>query len=661
MKNRLFIFIALFIFFNYFFSLKICHSQNNFTHNAGFEDINFPSGWELERTFEYLEVWEESNNFDHCDDEFGAVDTLYEHSPDWFNITKRPIKEYIPQQGYFLINPNNGESFAGMGSCELIEQDFFNSKPLTKGKYILSLYVRPILRSDLGFGHNGSYSDAHINVYLAKNKIKYDDWNCKYCEDCGCRNDNKYCKLKDGLLQQIDIAGQIPINLTDCPPGVWTKKIIQIDVTEKFYDWIGFEFKDPSCDGYVLVDDVDLEPGCLSENCSSTANAINISASNTHNESVPFIVFGLKNTTKVKIEIWTMLGVKIWEKTIINPSDRVAWNGKTFDNSEAVIGDYGYKIYVTNDCNSDQLFTGDFTKINFDPTINDPVLMNYDGGITKAPIPCCTLVPDIIISNQILVQDKTIDEPLLFKAINSITATNVLIPTTNNVVFQAGNYIDISSEFILEDGAEFVAEIVPCENDLDLKKILTFDYVDYSYFINDTIRLFSFYENFNPPITYYWDFNNGEFSNEKNPTIVYNASGIYNISLTINDINNMTKTFQKQITINDSIGMYDNISKKIYDKKITTNLKSISLDEFKIKVFPNPSNGLIQIEYTYFEDLKVEIDFYDLSGRKVLNKLINNPLGFMTFNTNLENGMYFYKIKIDEKNIISEKLIIINK
>jgi len=49
----------------------------------------------------------------------------------------------------------------------------------------------------------------------------------------------------------------------------------------------------------------------------------------------------------------------------------------------------------------------------------------------------------------------------------------------------------------------------------------------------------------NVPVTYTWDFGNGNNSSAPNPTFVYNASGNYNVKLTVKDQNNCTTIVNK--------------------------------------------------------------------------------------------------------------------
>lgn len=59
-------------------------------------------------------------------------------------------------------------------------------------------------------------------------------------------------------------------------------------------------------------------------------------------------------------------------------------------------------------------------------------------------------------------------------------------------------------------------------------------------------------ENENGILNYSWDFGNGKFSNLKNPSILYNNSGLYDVSLTVSDLNNCSDTYEikNMITVN---------------------------------------------------------------------------------------------------------------
>ena len=99
---------------------------------------------------------------------------------------------------------------------------------------------------------------------------------------------------------------------------------------------------------------------------------------------------------------------------------------------------------------------------------------------------------------------------------------------------------------------------------------------------------------------------------------------------------------------------------------ITTNTE---IDEFsKLNGFylhqnyPNPFNSITKIDYEIQQKSFVEIDVFDIFGKKYLNleKEIKLPGNYsVSFNgTKLENGLYFYSIKIDNQYQVKKMLLL---
>ncbi len=83
----------------------------------------------------------------------------------------------------------------------------------------------------------------------------------------------------------------------------------------------------------------------------------------------------------------------------------------------------------------------------------------------------------------------------------------------------------------------------------------------------------------------------------------------------------------------------------------------------KIKPFtisPNPSNGNMVLQYSLNPSDKAEINIYDISGKLINSYLLNASESKISINEeHLNNGIYFYKIIINNKIIQSDKLVII--
>jgi len=122
---------------------------------------------------------------------------------------------------------------------------------------------------------------------------------------------------------------------------------------------------------------------------------------------------------------------------------------------------------------------------------------------------------------------------------------------------------------------------------------------------------------------YMWDFDDGTLSIEKNPVHEYTSSRIYTATL---DVSN-------------SCGS-DYISKNII---ITNEIQSEKSNNFNI--YPNPSNGLINISLENFYDKGI-IEIFNINGISVYQNSITD-INF-TDNLLLKSGIYFCKIDCEE-------------
>ena len=92
--------------------------------------------------------------------------------------------------------------------------------------------------------------------------------------------------------------------------------------------------------------------------------------------------------------------------------------------------------------------------------------------------------------------------------------------------------------------------------------------------------------------------------------------------------------------------------------------KPIKLDELKdLLVFPNPNDGVVNVQFRVEQESQTEVMVSDMIGRKVMEVLNTKmPAGdykYVVNLTKLEDGFYFLSVKTDTK--ISTSKIIINK
>ncbi len=124
---------------------------------------------------------------------------------------------------------------------------------------------------------------------------------------------------------------------------------------------------------------------------------------------------------------------------------------------------------------------------------------------------------------------------------------------------------------------------------------------DFSY--NNIIGFSNLSHNTNNTTTYDWDFGNGDYSTDMNPTYNYNSNGVYMVRLTATDSCGQESTIEKEITA-----------------------EVVQVEDYKTNflIYPNPV-----ITYLNIENIRSENSFYiqifDIAGKKVYeNKLKSN-------------------------------------
>ncbi|MFM2195753.1 MAG: hypothetical protein RL092_1353 [Bacteroidota bacterium] len=125
--------------------------------------------------------------------------------------------------------------------------------------------------------------------------------------------------------------------------------------------------------------------------------------------------------------------------------------------------------------------------------------------------------------------------------------------------------------------------------------------------------------------SYVWNFGDGNTSTSSNPNYTYASGGDYIVTLTATN-GDCTDTF-------------------------TLNLTSVSVSEniafADLNIFPNPTSEILNIEFGQEMSDLVQIDLYDLTGKKVMSSQNNVSAGnnFLQINiSDLESGIYFLNL-----------------
>ncbi len=139
----------------------------------------------------------------------------------------------------------------------------------------------------------------------------------------------------------------------------------------------------------------------------------------------------------------------------------------------------------------------------------------------------------------------------------------------------------------------------------------------------------------NPPsvnYTYQWFFGDGSNSTNQNPSHLYTAAGMYNVTMIVTGPCGSDTTTQ------------------------IINITSVGIDEsaatqMGFTIYPNPVSETSVVNYFLSEDSSVELELYNSIGQKIHSVSKGNQTkGFYEFNyniknLNLENGIYILQLK----------------
>ena len=137
-----------------------------------------------------------------------------------------------------------------------------------------------------------------------------------------------------------------------------------------------------------------------------------------------------------------------------------------------------------------------------------------------------------------------------------------------------------------------------------------------------------------------WEFEGGDPANSILGTpeaIVYNTVGLYDVSLTVsNDYGDDTMLKEDYIDV-QPIGINE------------------PGDDEIIRIYPNPTEGVLHVENTSKEELYLSI--YSMTGQLVLERRIQSGTEVLNLG-NMESGIYFIKYMTENQQLKTGKLII---
>jgi hypothetical protein len=88
--------------------------------------------------------------------------------------------------------------------------------------------------------------------------------------------------------------------------------------------------------------------------------------------------------------------------------------------------------------------------------------------------------------------------------------------------------------------------------------------------------------------------------------------------------------------------------------------ENLALQNTFSKIYPNPNNGEMQMDYELRENENGELVIYDMTGRELSNyKLLQGKNTLQISEQSIPNGIYLYRITVNDTVINTDKLVII--
>ncbi len=144
--------------------------------------------------------------------------------------------------------------------------------------------------------------------------------------------------------------------------------------------------------------------------------------------------------------------------------------------------------------------------------------------------------------------------------------------------------------------------------------------------------------------SYFWDFGDGNTSTNENPNHVYEEEGEYTVVQSVITSNGCSVTDVIDLTVN-----------------VATSTTDLAAEKF-IEVFPNPTNGLLSVNFSFAEAEQIGIQVSDVAGKLLLSQ---DPVSYRNNNIQLdlqsfENGTYFLLFQLEEGTVV-RKIVKINQ
>ncbi len=156
----------------------------------------------------------------------------------------------------------------------------------------------------------------------------------------------------------------------------------------------------------------------------------------------------------------------------------------------------------------------------------------------------------------------------------------------------------------------------------------------FTYSVNNMTATFTDTSIVSGNVTYSWDFGDGNSDNTQNPVHTYTSNGIYTVTLTVSD-----GTCSNTVTQSVNIG--------------GVGIEQLS-DGSLIRVFPNPSKDIFNVQFTSKED-RLNMIVRNSAGQEIARQQLQSAVG-ISFSEQLDlegysDGIYYLQIISEKENV----------
>jgi len=465
-------------------------AQTNLLHNGSFENTDQPPN-----------CWAQAHRATDWRTEYEYNSDDYNHSPDYFDETVNFYNagvcagSYGSGQGHlrYTQGAHTGQRFVGLGRYELIQQ--LLDAPLIQGEdYIISMYVA--LATDAGSEWSGG---SVFTLGVARDKVRYiNPVGYTTCEE-------GYGDYHDGISQNISVVGNLELTITEYPPANgWQRVSVGFQAPTSLpsdqWEWLfmdvrrsGTPWMSDDCDGdYLFVDDVTLTRATF---CGATCSpelgtleyGLYVNGVFTPGLLPNSVEVGSSVTRAFNLFVKNAIGIEL---TVFSSGSNIAYVQREFDvnglrDFNQSTGEYYPDFWFTWDGENG---SNDFIYPGNDGLVYNLRIWNCNpGDIVNLIGQSLIYIPGNLLNEQPplirnYILDDCCDEYKYFQnhtfsgfsrtdvqnfiragySVTSGTLGNVIVPNTSEVIFHAGNQINLEPGFFVQPGAIFTASISDC-------------------------------------------------------------------------------------------------------------------------------------------------------------------------------------------------------